>query len=116
MLRVHHRASEGFLPCQIDPQVRSDVDFDELTEPHPPSMREPLDQFLFALARQIHDSPPVKGSLVVAINRVLNVKERLCVASSKHVPLMIDECCCSNESGTLPRGVEEDLLQDQPAL
>ena len=47
---------------------------------------------------------------------MLNVKERLSFACSKQVPVLVEELCCPDESGTLPRGVEEDLFEDQPVL
>ena len=115
-IRVHDLASEQVFPGQLDPQVASNVNFDELTQPHVIRRREPLDQFLLGSVREVNDPPPVKGSEFTTINRVLNVKERLSFAGSKPIPVAIGEFGRSYESGPLPCRVEEDLFQDQPAL
>ena len=108
--------SQDIPPGQLDLQVPPDVDFDELAQPHVLRKREPLDQFLIGSVREINYAPQVQRSQFVAIDRMLNVKERLSFACSKQVPVLVEEFRCPDESGTLPHGVKEDLFEDQPVL
>ena len=102
--------------AKLDLQVPSNVDLDELTQPHVLRQREPLDQFLLGSVRQVHDAPQVARLEFTAVNRMLDVKERLSFAGSKQVPVSVEKFGCPDESGALPLRVEEYLFQDQPVL
>ena len=96
---------------QLDVQVTSDVNLDELGQPHVVRYEcEPLDQPVLGPVGEVNDTPPVQWSRFVAANRVLDVKQRLSRTGAKKVPVAIGKFRCSDESNLLLRGVEADLF------
>ncbi len=109
------RGSGDVAAGQLDVQVTSDVDLDELGQPHVVRHEcEPFDQSVLGPVDEVNDTPPVQWSRFVAANRVLDVKQRLPRTGAKKVPVEIGNFRCSDESNLLLRGVEADLFQDQP--
>ncbi len=111
------RGSGDVAAGQLDVQVTSDVDLDELGQPHVVrDEREPLDQPVLWAVREVNDTPLVQWSRFVAANRVLDVKQRLSRSGAKKIPVAIGKFRCSDESNLLLDGVEVDRFQDQPIL
>ena len=110
----HHR---DVAAGQLDVQVTSDVDLDELGQPHVVRHEcEPLDQPLLGPVGEVNDTPPVQWSRFVAVNRMLDVKQRLSRTGAKKVPVAIGKFRCSDESNLLLREADADPFQDQPIL
>ncbi len=81
------RGSGDVAAGQLDVQVTTDVDLDELGQPHVVRHEcEPLDQPVLGPLGQVNDTPPVQWSRFVAANRVLDVKQRLSRTGAKKVP------------------------------
>ncbi len=115
--RVVAGRSGDFAAGQLDVQITSDVDLDELGQPHVVRHEcEPLDYFAVGPVGGVNDTPRVQRSRFVAANRVLDVKQGLFHAGTKNVPVTIRKLRCSDESNLLLRGVEADRFQDQPIL
>ena len=111
------RGSGDVATGQLDVQVISDVDLNELRQPHVVRHEcKPLSQPVLESVGEVSDTPPVQWLRFVAVNRVLDMKQRLSRTGVKKVTVAIGKFRCSDERNVLLRGIEADLFQDQPIL